>query len=59
MMFLIIKQAPTHFLVIPRKQIPTLGEAADDDGQLLGHMLLVARKLANERLPEGYRYKNI
>jgi histidine triad (HIT) family protein len=39
-------QAPIHILVIPRKPIPRIGEAAAEDGPLLGHLLLVARKVA-------------
>ncbi len=49
-------QAPTHLLVIPRKPIPRIGEAAEEDSQLLGHLLLVARKAAlSENLEEGFR----
>ncbi|KAJ0170292.1 hypothetical protein K1T71_014220 [Dendrolimus kikuchii] len=39
-------QAPTHILVIPRKPIPQLSKASDEDEQLLGHLLIVARKVA-------------
>ncbi|XP_041355213.1 uncharacterized HIT-like protein Synpcc7942_1390 [Gigantopelta aegis] len=49
-------QAPVHFLVVPRKPIPTLGDAECEDQQLLGHLLLVARKVAKDRkLDNGYR----
>lgn len=49
-------QAPTHVLVIPKKEIPSLAEADDEDGNLLGHLLLVARKVAGqEGLTNGYR----
>lgn len=49
-------QAPTHVLVIPRKEIPSLAEATDDDGPLLGHLLVTARKLAVELgLAKGFR----
>jgi histidine triad (HIT) family protein len=40
--------APTHVLVIPRKPIARLSEASDDDADLLGHLLLVARKVAKQ-----------
>ncbi|KAF5306496.1 hypothetical protein FQR65_LT07324 [Abscondita terminalis] len=46
-------QAPTHFLVIPKKKIPLLDASEDSDGQLLGSLMLTARKLAKERLPNG------
>ena len=38
-------QGPVHVLVIPRKPIESLREAADDDQALLGHLLLVAAKV--------------
>ncbi|RXM97130.1 Histidine triad nucleotide-binding protein 2, mitochondrial [Acipenser ruthenus] len=53
-------QAPVHFLVIPRSPIPRISEAADDDEQLLGHLLIVAKNMAKkEGLKEGYRVENI
>jgi len=49
-------QAPVHFLVIPRKRIAMIEEAEDGDGDLLGHLLLTARKVAKEQgLANGYR----
>ena len=39
-------QAPTHLLVIPRKPIERLSRADDDDAELLGHLMGVARKVA-------------
>jgi len=49
-------QAPTHILVIPRKVIPSLAESESEDQQLLGHLLLIARKLACDGgLNKGYR----
>ncbi|XP_072937665.1 adenosine 5'-monophosphoramidase HINT1-like [Epargyreus clarus] len=39
-------QAPTHILIIPKKPIPQLSLAEDEDEQLLGHLLTVARKVA-------------
>ncbi|MBS0205987.1 MAG: histidine triad nucleotide-binding protein [Planctomycetes bacterium] len=49
-------QAPTHVLIIPRKAIPSLAQATDEDRTLLGHLLLVARTLAVElQIPNGYR----
>ena len=39
-------QAPTHLLIIPRKPIPRIGEAEEADATLLGHLLLVASKIA-------------
>lgn len=42
----IAPQAPIHILVIPKKPIPRIGEAEATDAALLGHLLLVARKVA-------------
>ncbi|KAF4518775.1 hypothetical protein B566_EDAN005395 [Ephemera danica] len=49
-------QAPTHFLVIPRKPISQLSLADDSDEQLLGHLMLVARRVAKDvGLGNGFR----
>ncbi|HBN77030.1 MAG TPA: histidine triad nucleotide-binding protein [Planctomycetaceae bacterium] len=49
-------QAPVHILVIPKKPIPTLAEATDDDRVLLGHLLLVLKDVAlQEGLDNGFR----
>lgn len=50
-------QAPTHMLIIPKKHIATINDADSTDEQLLGRMILTAKKMAsNEKLSEeGYR----
>jgi len=49
-------QAPVHLLVIPRKPIPRIREAKEEDQTLLGHLLLVAARMAQqERLEKGFR----
>jgi histidine triad (HIT) family protein len=49
-------QAPVHVLVIPKAEIACLDEAGLDDQQLLGHLLLVVRRLAIDlKLVDGYR----
>ncbi|HZN32203.1 MAG TPA: histidine triad nucleotide-binding protein [Pirellulaceae bacterium] len=49
-------QAPTHVLLIPKQEIASLAAAADSDAALLGHLLVVARKLAEQlNLASGYR----
>jgi histidine triad (HIT) family protein len=49
-------KAPVHLLIIPKKPIARLGEAAEADEGVLGHLLItagaVARKLNLER---GFR----
>jgi len=41
-------QAPTHVLIIPRKEIATLGDAGVGDRDLLGHLVLAAAKIARQ-----------
>jgi histidine triad (HIT) family protein len=50
-------QAPVHVLVVPRDHIESLDEATQKDEALLGHLLRVAARVANEEgLSEsGYR----
>ncbi|MEM6612139.1 MAG: histidine triad nucleotide-binding protein [Cyanobacteria bacterium P01_C01_bin.72] len=49
-------QAPTHILVIPKKPIPRLSEAAPEDKALMGHLLMTVQKVAEqENLSNGYR----
>ena len=50
-------QAPTHTLIIPKKHIATLNEIEEADRDLLGDIVLVARKIAREKglSEEGYR----
>ena len=35
-------QAPTHLLIIPKKPIPKLSDATEEDKELLGHLMWVA-----------------
>ncbi|TNN64323.1 Histidine triad nucleotide-binding protein 1 [Liparis tanakae] len=49
-------QAPTHILVVPKKPIVQLSKAEDSDAELLGHLMLVAKKCAQDAgLSNGYR----
>ncbi len=50
-------QAPTHILIVPNREIPTANDISDTDEQLLGHMLVVARQLAEAAGidADGYR----
>jgi histidine triad (HIT) family protein len=49
-------QAPVHVLIIPRKVIATHDQLTEQDRELLGHLHLVAVKLAKElKLDDGYR----
>jgi histidine triad (HIT) family protein len=50
-------QAPTHALVIPRAHVASLNEAGEADEALLGHLLLVAARVARAEghAESGYR----
>ena len=41
-------QAPTHVLVIPREHIESLDDASQKDETLLGHLLRISARVANE-----------
>lgn len=41
-------QAPTHVLIIPKKPIPRLADATEDDKGVLGHLMLVAGDVARQ-----------
>lgn len=50
-------QAPTHIQVIPRRHIARLSDLGDEDGALVGKIILAARRIAAERGLDqrGYR----
>ena len=50
-------QAPTHLLIIPRKHIPSLAQLSQAELPLMGRMVTVANKLAQEEgiTETGYR----
>ena len=49
-------QAPVHLLIIPKKALPRIGAATNDDQALLGHLLLTAGNLAKKlKLANGFR----
>jgi len=52
-------QAPIHLLVVPKKPIARVGEAESEDGEVLGHLLLMAGKVAADlgvsSADEGFR----
>lgn len=48
-------KAPVHGLVIPKRHVATLDDFSDDDGELLGHLMLAARRIAADHGLEGYR----
>jgi histidine triad (HIT) family protein len=49
-------QAPVHVLIIPRKVIRTHADLTEADQALLGHLHLIAVRLANQLgIEDGYR----
>lgn len=52
----ITPKAPVHVLVIPKKEIATIDDIADEDQQLIGHIWLKIRDIARDLgLEAGYR----
>ena len=49
--------APVHFLIIPKKHIPSMAQVTPEDSALLGRMMTLAPTLAQEQgcrpYPEG------
>lgn len=50
-------QAPTHILIIPKRRIATLNDAESADAELLGQLVLTARRIAADQgiAEDGYR----
>lgn len=49
-------QAPVHILVIPKQPIAKLADAEAQDHKLMGHLLLTAKRVAEQAgLTNGYR----
>ena len=50
-------QAPIHILIVPNKIIPTINDVSSDDEAILGHMIVIAKKIANQTgiADKGYR----
>lgn len=49
-------KAPTHILIIPRKEIASMADLTDEDEQIVGRCVIAASKVAaQEGLDGGYR----
>lgn len=50
-------QAPVHILIVTNKEIPTAADVLPEDEAALGHMFIVARRVAQEQgiAESGYR----
>ena len=51
----IAPQAPTHYLVVPKKPIISLLELSIEDKNLVGHLLFIGQKIAKERKIKSWR----
>jgi histidine triad (HIT) family protein len=49
--------APTHILVVPNKHIADVNDISEEDEQLIGHLLRIAKPIAKEEgiAESGYR----
>ena len=48
-------EAPTHILVVPKKEIKKLSDTSKQDQDLLGHLLLVVNKITDKYKIEDFR----
>jgi histidine triad (HIT) family protein len=50
-------KAPVHVLIVPKRAIARLADATEEDGALLGKLLLAARRVAEklDLLKSGFR----
>jgi len=48
-------QAPTHILVIPTRHIASIADTQDNDIELLGRLITVAKQVASTEKLSGYR----
>ena len=49
-------KAPTHVLIIPKKELPSLSAVEEEDAELMGHIWTIIPRLACQLgLKEGYR----
>lgn len=53
----IAPKAPHHVLIIPRRHIATINDIDDDDTELAGKLIQIAKHIAKERdiADDGYR----
>lgn len=52
-------QAPVHVLIIPKQHIASLSDVNEADKDLLGHLMLKVKEIANIlKLDNGYRLVN-
>ena len=59
--FIVIKDinpsAPVHLLIIPKKHIKSVAEIKPEDKELMGEMILIAQKVAQDKNLKSYRLR--
>ncbi|TCK06680.1 histidine triad nucleotide-binding protein [Phorcysia thermohydrogeniphila] len=50
-------QAPVHILIVPKEHIPTVNDLEEKHAEVVGHIFLVAKKIAQDMgfAENGYR----
>ena len=50
-------QAPVHILIVPKEHIPTVNDLEEKHAEVVGHVFLVAKKIAQDMgfAEKGYR----
>lgn len=50
-------QAPIHILIVPKKQVETINDFQDEDAELIGKIVLAAKRIAKDKglSEKGYR----
>ena len=53
----ILPKAPTHVLIIPKSHITSVAELANEQQELAGHLIIIAKNLAEKEgiAKKGYR----
>jgi len=53
----ILPKAPTHVLIIPKAHIASVAELAEEQQELAGHLIIIAKSLAEQEgiASKGYR----
>jgi len=48
-------QAPAHILIVSKEHVASIEEIDEEDEELIGHMVWVARNIAEQHHLEGYK----
>jgi len=51
----IYPKAPVHILIVPKKHIESVNYVEEEDKDLMGELILVAKKIAQEKELKGYK----